>query len=255
MPLTYLSHQAAVLPLKMWRPSCFDGTALVFGSMAPDWAYVFNGSHIQINAHRWPAALWFALPTAVFATLVARRFEPQLIAGLPVAPRWLRDVACRRPVRHSLLLVVASAALGVLTHIVWDMFTHNFRWGAQHIHWLRESMTIGSRTMTHAQFLQEISTVGGAIVTVALLAWVGHRRAALQWRSESRPVIAPRLDWRVLTVTVVAVAVGAWWASAAHHDLASGVNRLVLTAGAGYVAAAAIFLSRDPTEERHADEP
>ena len=99
MPLTYLSHQAAVVPLKMWLPARFDGTALVFGSMAPDWAYVLNGSRFSVNAHGWPGALWFAVPVAVLAALVVRRLEPQLLGALPLAPRWLRDTAGRSGTR------------------------------------------------------------------------------------------------------------------------------------------------------------
>ena len=254
MPLTYLSHQAAVLPLKMWRPSWFDGTALVFGSMAPDWAYIFNGSRIQINAHRWPAAAWFAVTTAVLVTLVVRRLEPKLIAPLPLAPRWLRDIA-RRRASHSFVSVVVGAVVGVITHIVWDMFTHNFRWGAEHIAWLREPVTIAGHTMSHAQLLQQISTVGGAIVTVLLLALVGHRRAALGWRQQDRVVLPARVDWRVLAVTFVAAVVGLLWAHKAHHDLASGINRLALTTGAGFVASAAVFIRDNPEEAPHADEP
>lgn len=255
MPLTYLSHQAAVLPLKMWRPAWFDGTALMFGSMAPDWAYVFNGSRIHINAHRWPAAAWFAVPAAVLVTLVVRRLEPRLIAALPVAPRWLRDLARRRPAPQSFAVLVACAALGVLTHIVWDMFTHNFRWGAQHIAWLREPVTIGGDTMSHAQLLQQISTVGGAIVTVLLLAVAGHRRSALSWRPQPRPPLPARLDWRVGLVTAAAALVGVAWAAHAHHDLAAGINRLVLTTGAGYLASVAVYIRDNPREALHADEP
>ena len=177
MPLTYLSHQAAVLPLKAWRPA------------------------------------WFAVPAAVAVTVIVRRLEPRLIAALPVAPRWARAVARRHPAPRSLLVVAACAALGILTHIVWDMFT------------------------------------------VLLLAIVGRSRAVLSWRPEERRPLPRRLDWRVTVVTALAAAGGALWASGAHHDLAAGVNRLVLTAGAGFVAAASIFINDDPLEDGHAEQP
>jgi hypothetical protein len=47
-------------------------------------------------------------------------------------------------------------------------------------------------------------------------------------------------------------AIGLLWARGAHGDVAAAVNRLVLTAGVGFVASASIFI-HDPLEERHAD--
>ncbi|WP_367319789.1 DUF4184 family protein [Streptomyces sp. HUAS ZL42] len=39
MPLTFPSHAAAVMPLKIRRPHWFDGVALVVGSTVPDLPY------------------------------------------------------------------------------------------------------------------------------------------------------------------------------------------------------------------------
>src|SRR4051812_7289390 len=104
----------------MWRPAWFDGTALVFGSMAPDWAYVFNGSRFSFDAHVWPAAVWFAVPASALATWLVRRQEPRLLAALPWRPAWARHLSRRCPAQRSPSAVAACAALGVLTHVVWD---------------------------------------------------------------------------------------------------------------------------------------
>lgn len=42
MPGTLLSHQAIVLPLKLRWPARFSGLALVIGSMAPDFEFIFR---------------------------------------------------------------------------------------------------------------------------------------------------------------------------------------------------------------------
>lgn len=254
MPLTYLSHQAAVLPLKMWRPTWFDGTALVFGSMAPDWAYVFNGSRVSIDAHRWPADLWFAVPVSVLATLLVRRLEPQLVAALPWRPTWVRDLAHRRPASRSFVVLAACAAVGVATHIVWDAFTHDSRWGAQHVGWLRQQVTIGGHSLSRAHLLQQVSTVGGALVTLALLAVVGHRRSVLAWRRQERHAPRARSDPRVLATTAIGGIIGLWWAHDAQGDVAAAVNRFVLTTGFAFIAAAALFVRDNPVEDSHADQ-
>jgi hypothetical protein len=254
VPLTYLSHQAAVVPLKMWRPSWLDGTALVFGSMAPDWSYVLNGSRFAVNAHAWPGMVWFAVTVAVVATVGVRRLEPQLVAGLLWRPRWVRDIGRRRPVRRRFVLVVACAALGVLTHVVWDAFTHDFRWGPQHISWLRAQVTVAGRSMSRAHLLQQISTVGGALVTLALLGVISRRRLILDWRREDRDsgLSTPRGDVRVLVAAVAGAALGALWASTVDGDLAAAINRLALTTAVAYAASAAVFIR--PRETRHAEQ-
>lgn len=251
MPLTYLSHQAAVVPLKMWRPAWFDGTALAFGSMAPDWSYVANGSRFNVNAHVWPGMVWFAVSAATLATLLVRKLEPQIVAGLPRRPLLMRDLGHRQPVRRRLLVVIGCAALGVATHVVWDAFTHDFRWGPHHIAWLRTQVTIAGRSMSRAHLLQQMSTVGGAVVTIALLVAISRRRLVLRWRPEER-VGVPRRDVRVFLITAVGAVIGVLWASGADGDIAAAVNRFVLTTAVAYVGAAALFVRS--RESAHADQ-
>lgn len=52
MPLTFPSHAAAVLPLKLLQPSRLDGVALVIGSTTPDLPYAFS-PWITVNTHTW----------------------------------------------------------------------------------------------------------------------------------------------------------------------------------------------------------
>lgn len=75
MPATFPAHPAAVLPLKLWRPTWFDGVALAVGSMAPDLAYALDGSWLERPfpslpsfwelAHSLPWFLVWALPVTI----------------------------------------------------------------------------------------------------------------------------------------------------------------------------------------------
>lgn len=49
MPLTFPSHLAPVLPLKLWRPHWFDGVALATGAVAPDVGYLFTGTRFDLG--------------------------------------------------------------------------------------------------------------------------------------------------------------------------------------------------------------
>ena len=81
------SHQAAVLPLKLWRPRWFDGVALVAGSAAPDAAYPLAGFVSLPENHTWWGLLWFSLPVAYVATLVIRWAAPGSRPTSPPAGR------------------------------------------------------------------------------------------------------------------------------------------------------------------------
>ncbi|MFF3611141.1 DUF4184 family protein [Streptomyces sp. NPDC002580] len=144
MPFT-LSHAAAVLPAVRG-----DGSGrgrlipaiLVTGSFAPDLTYY--------AASALPGAMEFGAFTHAFtgvftvdvliawalasAWLVVR--EP-LVALMPPARQGrtallLRCGSPREPVRAPVVLWwYVSAALGALTHVVWDAFTHHDRWGTR----------------------------------------------------------------------------------------------------------------------------
>ncbi|GAA3306572.1 hypothetical protein GCM10020295_63130 [Streptomyces cinereospinus] len=191
MPFT-LSHAAAVLPVV--RP---DGTGrgplvpavLVAGSFAPDVTYylasVLSGAmgfgdvtHSFAGVFTVDVLIAWAL---VGVWLLVR--EP-LVALLPHgwqprAAALLRCGAARARVRPSLVARwYASAALGALTHVVWDAFTHLDRWG------MRLFPVLG-REVAGAPLYWYLQYGGSAVaaVVIALFVAVALRRvrAAAQW--------------------------------------------------------------------------
>jgi hypothetical protein len=152
VPFTYLSHQAPVLAAAMRWPGVFDGTAMVFGSMAPDWAYAVDHTWLEFDGHSIWGVPAFCVPMAVLASVVLRWVAPVLFAYLP-SPGWLplrrlRGLGRRPP---GWAISAASAFVGALSHVVWDMFTHNQRWGPQHVRLLRsEAMVVAGRGLSWA---------------------------------------------------------------------------------------------------------
>ena len=142
MPFT-LSHAAAVLPAVRTDGSGrgrLVPAVLVAGSFAPDMTYyaasaVSGAMEFGDVTHSFPGV--FTVDVLVAWALVGLWLllrEP-LVALLPRAwqPRpaaLLRCGAPRARVRPSLVAWwYVSAALGALTHVVWDAFTHLDRWG------------------------------------------------------------------------------------------------------------------------------
>ena len=244
MPFTYGSHQAPVLALKLRWPDRFDGTAMAMGSMAPDWAYALTSTSLQFDAHSLWGVLLFCVPVSVLAAWVLRRVAPVAFAYLPSPPGLplghLRVLGRRRP---ALSMSATSARVGALSHVVWDLFTHDWQWGPRHIAWLRSSApAVLGRSSTWAGMLQDVSTVVGAVVAALVLGRILRSGALLRWYGvaaddpgvTARPSGGAVRFWTIVVLSAVAGLVGAGMGD---PGFAGRVIRLSLGAAVGVVAA------------------
>ncbi|WP_028643596.1 DUF4184 family protein [Nocardioides sp. URHA0020] len=224
MPFT-LSHPAAVLPL---RRLGLPMTALAIGSMVPDvplflgWSRGYQVTHGLVGVVTVDPllavlviAFWFGLVRDVLVELspdvVRSRLAPHV--------RWTTRLWLLAPV---------AAALGALTHVVWDTFTHPGRWGADQIGWLHtEHAGLGGAKW--AQYASGI--VGLAIVTWSVVA---HLRASVPISSP-----APRSRWASLVVaTIVASGAVAGLVTALAH--APGLHAMAFNAAVNGIIAVVV---------------
>ncbi|MFI6337567.1 DUF4184 family protein [Streptomyces sp. NPDC050535] len=197
MPFT-LSHAAAVLPAVRGDGSGRDRlvpAVLVAGSFAPDLTYyvasvVPGAMEFGAFTHSFTGVLTFDVLVAwalVGAWLVLR--EP-LVALLPRARQGrvaglLRCGAAReRPRPSTAACWYVSAALGALTHVVWDAFTHHDRWGVELLPFLGRDMA-GSPVYWYAQY----GSSAVAAVVLVLFVVVAVRRTP-----SGEPVGVPALS-------------------------------------------------------------
>ena len=245
MPFTYFSHQAPVVAAKMRWPARIDGTAMAMGSMAPVWEYALNGSRFDFDGHSLVAVLVFCTPIAVIAAMVLRRVAPVLFAYIPSPPwmplRQLRLLGGRRP---PLSTTVVWAFVGALSHVIWDLFTHNDRWGAQHIAVLRSTAVSAlGHDLTWAKLFQYAGHTLGAAVAVFLLAKVLRSGSLRRWYGLSPGPVAddPQAPnagrVRFWTVALLGTAGGAAWAIAGASGLPALVVRFSFGVAVGLVAA------------------
>lgn len=87
MPLTF-AHPAAILPGYQWRDRGVPFSALVIGSMSPDFEYFLRLEPIGHFAHTIPGVFVFCLPTGLLVYGLYRvLLSPVVPALLPLVIR------------------------------------------------------------------------------------------------------------------------------------------------------------------------
>ena len=201
MPFT-VSHAAAALPFVR---TPLVPAALVIGTMTPDLPY-FTPLPIELRDSTH-TALGIVTIDLLIGTIVLLAWW--FVARAPVidlAPAWIRErMPDRTPIvgLKSVALIAASLAIGIATHVVWDLFTHdgpvaevlllNTQLGPLEVHkWLQH---------------------GSSAVGLAVLAWWAARWVR---RTERRPRVAVasvstrRAAWIVTAATFVLLALWVW---------------------------------------------
>jgi uncharacterized membrane protein YfcA len=212
MPWTF-AHPAAIAPLRSLCPRWLSFPALILGAMAPDISY-YIGMHGRWRAfcHTPEGILTTCLPVCLLLLALLLRFAGPLTVLLPEPHRSLVRGQLQPP-PHPAWRAFAVAALSVLigaaTHVLWDSFTHEGRWGAELLPALDEPLLEAMDRPFHVtHLLQHLSTVVGVAALIVL-----YRRAL---RARPRPEPAPldaqrrRLLLACLVTASVVGAASAW---------------------------------------------
>ncbi|MDX5437464.1 MAG: DUF4184 family protein [Pontibacter sp.] len=165
MPFT-AAHPAIVLPLKYKFGRLFSTTGLVIGSIAPDFAYFLSPIITTRVSHTLKGVVLFNLPvTFILAVVFHAIVREQIIRFLPPS------LACRAAVatharwfaylRKHWLIFLGSAILGILSHLLWDSFTHYSGFFVRHIALLRKPVDFFGNALPLCRWVQHFSTVAG----------------------------------------------------------------------------------------------
>ena len=121
MPFT-LAHPAAAIPLARALGRWGVVSALVIGSMSPDFAYFLPLGVRRGQSHSPAGLVWFCLPVALVTYWLFHAVARDgLVALLPAT---LREPLDRPRAVPGLPAVVSSLLVGAVTHVAWDAFTH-----------------------------------------------------------------------------------------------------------------------------------
>ena len=183
MPFTP-THVLAITPIaavSRWRLSF---SALAIGSMIPDLPLFVPLAPSYATTHSLPGLITACLPLGALGFVAFQAvLKRPLIALLPSAVR-CRCAAIAGPSPEPSVRTVVSVAMavtiGAATHLVWDAFTHQGRWGTLLVPCLdATALTVAGHAVPGYKVLQYGSTAVGLPFLAALaILWLTRQAAA-----------------------------------------------------------------------------
>jgi hypothetical protein len=212
MPFTP-THALAAVPLARLR--ALTSSALAIGTMTPDLPMFLKATPSYATTHSWG---WGPISCLPYGLLLFALFRCCRGPAIAFAPRGCRErlAPYAAPALDMSMRgwasVVLSIALGVLTHIVWDGFTHAHRfgsalWPALNATWL----SFAGQELPGYKLLQYGSSAVGLPLLVGVMArWyrkqpAGSARSAMPAASATKRVLAIAL---LLGAPLVMFAIG-----------------------------------------------
>ena len=161
MPFT-ISHAAAVLPLHRLSNHKLPLSALMIGSMAPDFGYFFSHEASRQLTHSFAGLFIFALPAGLLVWLFYVAILEKATITL-LSDRWHTRFAHTDALTLRLVgLASIAIILGAITHLVWDEFTHRETFITLTFPAL-SAPTPGFRWLPIYHLLQGLSSVAGLV--------------------------------------------------------------------------------------------
>jgi hypothetical protein len=235
VPFT-ISHAAAALPLRNLGRFRLPLSALMIGSMSPDYAYFLPGELDRVETHSLAGLFYFCWPASIALWLLfVRVLEQPTLALLP--ENWRSRFPSSSTQISLRLLAIASVAviLGAITHVVWDSFTHRGTVVVKAIPPLHAvAFYLDGWRIRWFLVLQLASSVAG-ILLLALWAW---RLPPGRYPRPALPSVSHGTRMRAAVILVVAslglaiatslMHADSWISSRIFHFLIGGMTGLVL---------------------------
>lgn len=174
MPLTF-AHPAAVLPFSR-KSNYINFSAMVLGSMAPDFEYFLRGQPSGAIGHTFIGFLFFNLPLVTIIYLIYHFFIHQTLVDH--LPHFLQDSYTKKsdasqPLKR--IVFCYSALFGMLTHVIWDSFTHMNGFMVTNFPVFTYTFSVYRFHIPLYKFLQHGSTLFGIMMIIGYLYFRAQR--------------------------------------------------------------------------------
>ncbi len=172
MPFT-VAHTVAVIPLYKYLGKFGALSALIIGSMTPDFAYLTPYLVDQrMDSHSLLGVYLFGIPMGLTVYFSYHLLMAPVIFSVlpkPIKPYLHADLSWGRLPNIPAYTLLFSLILGALTHVFWDFFTHQSGL-PQHISWMDTPLSrVDGYDIMPYRLLQHFSSLFGLSL---LLFWI-----------------------------------------------------------------------------------
>lgn len=174
MPFTFC-HPAIVLPLSHFNKKWISLTGLVIGSIVPDFEYFIRMRIYSVYSHTWVGSIYFNLPLAVVLSFIFHLIiRDELIDNLPLLFRQrlveFKKLAWVAYFKEKYFIIIISISIGIVSHLLWDSFTHKQGYFVEQLPLLSGTMTLYSLHIPLYKILQHSSSlIGGLVIMYTIL--------------------------------------------------------------------------------------
>ena len=173
MPFTF-SHPAVILPATYLDKKYYCLSALIIGSMTPDFEYFIRMRDFSKYSHTWTGLFWFDIPLGLallflFHNVVRNTLIQYLPFSLNVRFSVFEKFNWNQYFRQHKLVVLSSLMVGIASHLLWDSFTHEGDYFTNLIPLLHDQYDFLGRTANGATLLQYTSSLVGCIIMIIYL--------------------------------------------------------------------------------------
>jgi len=170
MPFTF-SHPAIILPLSYLPKRWISLTALIVGSMTPDFEYFLRMKVKSIYSHTIPGIFWFDLPLGIiiafiFHTIVRNALFLNLPKQIKTRLLTYQTFDWTNYFRYNWFVVIISLLIGIASHLFWDGFTHDHGHFVEIIPSLKNKVNLFDLQIPIFKILQHSSSLVGALLIV-----------------------------------------------------------------------------------------
>ncbi len=167
MPFTF-SHPAIILPLRYLPKSWFSLSALVIGSLTPDFEYFLRMKVKSDYSHTLSGIFWFDLPLALLLAFIYHNLTRNLLfQNLPpfISNRLslFTHFNWNNYFTKNWHIIILSFLIGISSHIFWDSFTHKHGYFVSQIDVLQNTIVLFENKIPFWKIAQHASTILGSI--------------------------------------------------------------------------------------------
>ncbi|RNI22385.1 DUF4184 family protein [Rufibacter latericius] len=171
MPFTF-SHPAVIIPFKYVSNKRVSLTALVLGSMAPDFEFFFRMRAETDISHTLKGIFLFDIPVVLVVAILYHCWirNPLIDHSLPFLRNRLsvyKGFDWLAYFKENWLIVVISAFLGTVIHLICDDFTHYYGWTANNFSLLSTRYELVGHAVPGYHILQYLSSLVLGVFLIA----------------------------------------------------------------------------------------